>query len=103
MTCRGNKRADDPARPGLTAPRRCSSFVLMESIHEFLRQVISVALAVAPRAVKRAFVDRTDPKQQEAQRKLSQAVADAVVRSFEVAPKPLPPPGRGVPARPEKD
>jgi hypothetical protein len=73
------------------------------SIHEFLRQVISVALAVAPRAVKRAFVDRTDPKQQEAQRKLSQAVADAVVRTFEVAPKPLPPPGRGVPARPEKD
>jgi hypothetical protein len=67
---------------------------------EYLRQVVAVALAVAPRAVKKAFADRRDAFHEQAQRQLSQAVADAVLQTFIVEPKPLPPPGPGVASRP---
>ena len=76
-------------------------FPMDAGFRERLRLVIATALAVAPRAVKQAFADRTNAKEQEASRKLSQAAAEAVLRAYEVAEKPLPPPGRGVPARPE--
>jgi hypothetical protein len=67
---------------------------------EYLRQVVAVALAVAPRAVKRALADRRDADHERAQRQLSQAVADAVLQTFIVERKPLPPPGPGVASRP---
>jgi hypothetical protein len=76
-------------------------FCMDAHFRERLRLVIATALAVAPRSVKRAFADRYDAGQQDASRKLSLAAADAVLRVYEVAEKPLPPPGRGVPARPE--
>ncbi len=60
----------------------------MESVlRERLRLVISVALGVAPRSVKKAFADRYDPKSEEASRKLSQAAADAVLRVYDVTEK----------------
>jgi hypothetical protein len=67
---------------------------------EYLRQVIAVALAVAPMATKKAFADRHEARHWNAQRQLSQAVADAVLQTFTVERKPLPPPGPGVPSRP---
>ena len=74
----------------------------MESaLRERIRLIVATALAVAPASVKRAFADRTHAQQQEASRKLSQAVADAVLQVYEVAEKPPAPPGRGVPARPD--
>ena len=72
------------------------------ALRERIRLTIATALAVAPAAVKRAFADRTHSGQQDASRKLSQAVADAVLQAYQVAEKPPPPPGRGVPARPER-
>jgi hypothetical protein len=71
------------------------------SFRERLRLVISVALTTAPRAVKKAFADRYDERQQDSARRLSQAAADAVLQSYDVSEKPLPAPGRGVPSRPD--
>ncbi len=71
------------------------------SFRERLRLVISVAIMTAPRAVKQAFADRYSEREQESARKLSQAAADAVLQAYDVTEKPLPPPGRGVPARPD--
>jgi hypothetical protein len=70
-------------------------------IREQLRIIIAVALAVAPKRLKQAFADRYDAKHEAAQKHLSAEAADAVLQSFEVSPKPLPPMGQGVPARPE--
>ena len=68
---------------------------------EELRTVIAVALACVPRAIKRAFADRFDPQGETAKRQLSEAVTSAVEQTFTLERKPLPPMGRGVPARPE--
>ena len=76
-------------------------FRMDAAFRERVRLTIATALAVAPRAVKRAFADRHDAGQQDASRTLSQAAADALLRAYEVTDKPLPPPGPGVPARPE--
>ena len=51
---------------------------------EHLRIVIAVALATAPRRVKRAWLDRSDQRHEAAGRPL----ADAVLRSFDLARKP---------------
>jgi len=61
-----------------------------DALREQLRTHISVALAVAPKSVKRAFIDSTNPGQQAAQRALSQAVADYVLGAFEVSLKRAP-------------
>jgi hypothetical protein len=92
-------------RGRLTLNAGCSNFVLMldAADREYLRQVIAVALAVAPRRIKRAFADRTDKDHDAAQRHLSQSAADAVVQCFDLQRKPLPPPGRGVASRPEQE
>jgi len=58
------------------------------TLKERLRLVIAVALSVAPKRVKRAFADRHDPTTQDASRHLSEAVTEAVVRAYEVKPKP---------------
>lgn len=68
---------------------------------EELRMVIAVALACVPRAVRKAFAERALPQADNARRQLSEAVTAAVVQAFTVEPKPLPPPGRGVPSRPD--
>lgn len=59
-----------------------------EADREQLRIVIAVALATAPKRVKRAWLDRRDERHDAAGRELSQRVADSVLRSFEVARKP---------------
>lgn len=61
---------------------------MAEADREHLRVVISVALATAPKRVKRAWLDRYDEQHQAAGRQLGQAVADAVLQSFDVARKP---------------
>lgn len=71
------------------------------SSSERLRLVISVALATAPRAVKKAFADRYSEREQDSVRRLSQAAADAVLQTYDMTEKPLAPPGRGVPSRPD--
>jgi hypothetical protein len=63
--------------------------------------VIAVALACVPRAIKKAFGDRFDPRTETAKTHLAEAVTTAVEQTFTLERKPLPPPGRGVPARPE--
>ena len=55
---------------------------------DHLRVVIAVALALALKAVKRAYTDRYDEKHAAACRQLSQAAADAVLQHFEIARKP---------------
>lgn len=59
-----------------------------QALREHLRVIISVAIALEPRAVKKAFADRFSGREQEAQKQLSQAAADAVLTSFEVRMKP---------------
>src|SRR5688572_7242884 len=68
-------------------------FRMDSAFRERVRLTIATALAVAPRSVKKAFADQFDAQQQEASRKLSQAVAEAVLQVYEVVEKPLPPPG----------
>jgi hypothetical protein len=58
------------------------------ALRECLRIVISVALSLAPKAVKRAYADRFDETHEKAKRQLSQAAADAVLQSFDVELKP---------------
>jgi hypothetical protein len=58
------------------------------ALREYLRIVISVALSVAPKAVKRAYADRYAETHEAAKRQLSQTAADAVLQSFEVERKP---------------
>jgi hypothetical protein len=68
---------------------------------DFLRSVISVALAVMPRAIKRAFAERALPESEQAQRQMAESVTDVIANCFDFTRKPPPPPGRGVPARPD--
>jgi hypothetical protein len=68
---------------------------------EHLRIVIAVALAGVPRAIKKAFAERFDPKTDTAKKQLAEAVTVAVEQTFTLTRKPLPPMGQGVPARPE--
>jgi hypothetical protein len=70
------------------------------AFRERVRLTIATALAVAPAPVKKAFADRYSPQQQDASRKLSQAITETVLQAYNVSEKPLPPPGPGVPARP---
>jgi hypothetical protein len=68
----------------------------MDSVlRERLRLVISVALGVAPRTVKKAFADRYNPKPEEASRRLSEAAADAVLQVYDLAEKQHPDRGAG--------
>jgi hypothetical protein len=59
-----------------------------ETIREALRTTISVALAIAPKLLKRKLVDYCDPGQEKAQHQLSAAIADYVLSSFDVAERP---------------
>jgi hypothetical protein len=68
---------------------------------DFLRSIISVALVVVPRAVKRVFAERAMRQSEIAQRQLAAAVTEAVTDAFDLSRKPLPPPGRNVPTRPD--
>ena len=61
-----------------------------QATRDHLRVVIAVALAVAPRAVKRAFADRCDADHHSARRELSHAAAEAVLQHFEITRKPDP-------------
>ena len=73
-----------------------------EASRERLRLVIAVALGVMPRAVKKAFADRTSGFEgDDAARKLSQAATDAVLQAYDVVEKTPVPPGPGVPSRPD--
>jgi hypothetical protein len=67
---------------------------------EHLRIVIAVALACVPRAIKKAFADRFDPKTEAAQKQLAEAVTVAVEQTFTLERKPMPTMGPGVPVRP---
>jgi hypothetical protein len=58
------------------------------ALREYLRIVISVALSLAPKAIKRAYADRYDETHEKAKRQLSQAAADAVLQCFDVERKP---------------
>jgi hypothetical protein len=55
---------------------------------ERLRGVIAVALACAPKRLKKAFADPYDPKAGEAQKQLSVAVVDAVEMFYRLKADP---------------
>ena len=61
-----------------------------DASREQLRTHIRVALAVAPKSIKRAFIDHTNPGQQAAQRALSLAITDYVLGAFDVTLKRAP-------------
>jgi hypothetical protein len=56
-----------------------------------LRDVIAVALACAPRGVKKAYADRYDPKQQDASRQLTDSVVKAIAQYFHTKANPIRP------------
>ena len=58
-----------------------------ERLREELRQHIAVALAVAPKHLRRVLWDYTSPGQQKAQRAIYRAIADSVMQAFEVMPR----------------
>jgi hypothetical protein len=71
----------------------------MERIREELRVTIAVALSMLPKRVRRAWADQHDDAHRDAKRELPLAAADAVLKHFNVTPKPRDADGRSLHAR----